>query len=302
MTTSWPAIFFVGLLVAAASGCLKPRVHDLNPAAAAKGPSSPATPFIASVGVKQIRGVASRDRRLARTHGSGEVASLLRNDRVFETVEEPYLDGGDADFVLETRVKERWGSTGFLNFITWFPGPIIFMPNWRGNRFLVEITAQMDLIDTATGERTAYEASTHHEMVHRSANPIGHLLGAAIIVPGVVRGIRSISPKGPYRQVIYAEAYPKLWKRLVAMLVADLEPRYTAREEEMKTRCGARFESPPQVGGSWPDFQTCQLRRFEEVGRRQTEEGSATIYLRDDGKTRVLVILDEIVGWELVRE
>lgn len=90
------------------------------------------------------------------------------------------------------------------NFFTWWRGAIVFTHNWRSSRYIYDVLADIEVID----------AESSHELVHKSGNPFP-FLAASAIVPGVIKGNLSSSPRLKYRQQMYDVAYPNLWKKLL---------------------------------------------------------------------------------------
>lgn len=280
------------------AGC-SAKVYDLTPE---KLPQNLARnmPFFKTIGVEEFG--STHEMTIGGKTLGGQIANLLEKNKIFEKVIYPY-NSGDVDLILKGKVKSNWKSTGFLNFITWFPGPLLFMPNWRGTRFIYELNAEIELIDAGTGKTTGqYQASTVHKLIHRSGNPIGHVFGVAILIPGVVKGVLNTRPRSKYRKMIWAKSYPDLWARVVGQMVDDLEKWQAAREVEMRAHCLDRYDHDPVNGESWQNFVACQNRTFNLVSKESTPNGISSVYVRYDETIYVYVLNGKITKWKFIKQ
>jgi hypothetical protein len=214
------------VLCALSSGCA-PMVVSLDPLYTPV-PVPTAAQRVGSIRVAPLELEPGRQEEAQRWQRG--LPAALEGTGLFRTVVAASGSGEAADFVLRGRVRGDFLPGGLKNFLTWFPGPFIFAPNWRGNHFVYETHAELELVDARSQRVVArYEESLHHALIHKSGNPVGHLLGAAIIAPGVVRGILNVRPRRRYRSLIYEQAYADLWDQLGARLVTDLVPYYAER-------------------------------------------------------------------------
>lgn len=232
------------------------------------------------------------------------LADELREANLFSTVVYPAGEWTEADVTLRGRVSHRWPSVAGDVFVTHFPGGLIFMPSWHGLQYPFEAKATVDLIDGRSGSVVeTYEASTSHQFVHKSANP-AHFLGAAVIVPAVVRGAVLGHARGKRRTLTYEVAYPELWRKIVQQIAAD-DLRVDRRLEgpadrgpSRSTGCEGDLAGPPRIGEEWERYRSCSESRFRLTGQIQLPEGVASIYQEDasDG-IEVYVVDGNVLRW-----
>jgi hypothetical protein len=271
------------------------KVVNLEPDAM-PGRYEPESPFPESVGVERcsMSGALLREEEIC----SAGLAAALWDDRVFRNVNHPYEGRTEVDLILKSEIEGYWRHGGFLNFITWFPGPLLFMHNWRGTRFIYEADAKVELVDAETMQTIGtYRGSTSQQLIHRSTNP-GPMFGALIVIPGVVKGATNVRPREKYRAMIYEATFRDLGQIVAAELVEERRSFYAERDESMRARCESRLDAPPAVGQRWEDFESCQSARFEASGESHLAEGTASIYSNDDRSVNVYVIDGAIVRWE----
>lgn len=295
-----PIGLIFGTVAALLAGC-GPKVYDLSPG---KLPPDFAQklPFSKTIGVEEFS--STHKITIEDKTPGGQIANMLVKNKIFEKVIYPYNNENEnVDIILKGKIKTNWKSTGFLNFITWFPGPLLFMPNWRGTRFIYELNTEIELIDADSGKTAGqYQTSTLHKLIHRSGNPIGHIFGAALIIPGVVKGSLNIWPRRRYRKMIWDKSYPDLWARAVGQMVNDLEKWQAAREVEMRARCSNRYDHDPVNGDSWQNFVACQNNSFNLASQESTPNGINSVYVRYDGAIYVHVFNDKITKWKFVKK
>jgi hypothetical protein len=290
-TIRWIAFFSC---LALSGGCAI-KVVNLTPAMA-PGRESAETPFEDTVAVEVLRGTDSGGYEDAADFQQG-LAQALREGRVFRRITDPQAADYQVDFVLRGTVGGEFHSSSLLNFITWFPGPIVLMHHWRGTRFTYDARADIEMVDARTEMVVGrYHVENREELIHRSANPF-HGLGAILILPGVLKGVSSISPSERYRSLLYAAAYSKLWDPLVAQIIADRGPYYAKRRRERIERCGGKLNEPPIVGTAWAEFTACQTGRFRPRREEDTPEGRVTVYMNEAGSIEVHVRDGSIVRW-----
>lgn len=230
----------VVLVIALGAGC-RAHVRTLEP----RTPPSAYRPLVAyplTVGIVGPEGQA-----VAGGLQEG-LADFLINEQVFERVVFPYREGkDDADLVLELDANGAFEGGGAANFFTWFPGGLLLIPNFRGTRWTYAAQADLTVRDGQTQQPVAhYRASTRHMSIHQSSSP-GPFISALLIVPAVIKGARVTSPRRPYTDMIYARAYPDLWKQLSSQIVAD-ESRY----KEIAARVNARHAQRTAAAGAPP--------------------------------------------------
>lgn len=136
-------------------------------------------------------------------------------------VEYPYSGYGNVDYIIDTELTADFRNYGFQNFLTWFPGPLIFAHSWRGNRFVYDLTAIANVLNVKTGSRKQYTVKSTHTVTHRSGNPF-HFLGAAMVFPGIIKASLSTWPHKRYREAVYKVAYDDLWDRLSIQIANDI--------------------------------------------------------------------------------
>lgn len=225
------------------------------------------------------------------------LSESLKSAGGFKYVASPHFDDADVDIVVRGEVSGEFQNRGFLNFITWWPGPFLFMHNWRGSRFLFDAQADVELFDnrlnTVVGK---YHAKTSHELVHRSNNP-GPMFAALIVVPGVIKGIMTSWPREKYRRQMYEVAYPDLWKQISQDIAKDQANRHAKRVELLRPKCENRVDQPPVIGMKWEEFISCQTRHFTLLGQQQTDAGLAYIYENLGKSIRIQVIDGIIARW-----
>jgi hypothetical protein len=279
-----------------------PTVSNLDPVTAR--PDWPTLPFSASVTVEPFevpeRGEAQGEKISAQYRDSA-LTRMLREHRVFARTETAANRGFQSDLVLRGEVRARWDPLGAKNFFTWWPGGLFLVPNWHGTRMQFFANARTELMDARTGEVVGtYEASTAHEVVHRSPTP-GPFFGAAIIVPNVIRGARFTYPRDMYKEVMYPIAYSALWQKIAGQIVEDLAGKYASEAEARRERCGDQLGQPPRVGLLWTEFVSCQSDYYEHFAEAVMKEGSASVFIHAASGSRIYVVDGEIVSWEMPR-
>jgi hypothetical protein len=287
------------IAVAFATTSCAPVVSSLEPVAGK--PDWPVLPFPASVTVEPFEVPHSGDDRSDRIfarYRDPALTKLLREHRVFARTEKEADQSFPTDLVLRGEIRARWDPLSSDNFFTWWPGGLVLAPHWRGTRMQFFAEAQTELVDTRTGEVVGrYEASTAHEVVHRSASP-GPFFGAALIFPNVIRGARLTYPRERYKRVMYPIAYPELWQQIAGRIVGDLGDMYAAGAKARGERCGDRLDLPPRIGEPWTEFVSCQSDYYEHFAEAKLEEEIASVFVNAEDGSRIYVVDDEIVRWE----
>jgi len=227
-----------------------------------------------------------------------DLANVLRSEGAFNNISHPVNTNDNVELLIRGKVSGKFRKKSAKNFFTWWPGPLIFAHNWRGTRFVYDAFADIELINAGTGEVLGnYHAESAHELIHKSAGP-GPFLGALVIIPGVIKGAVSVSPRGRYRKRMYEAVYADLWHKVAVMITQGQEVRNTNAVAEMKQKCGNKFDAKPQIAGVWATFLTCQSRQFRMLGQEPSKKGIATVYVSDDQQLQVHVTADgKIVGW-----
>jgi hypothetical protein len=260
-------------------------------------PAWPSPPFPASVALENFSGQAS-DGKFSEGQSADGLAQILLDQKVFARVKAPGSGDGRTDLILRGDVQSHWDARGAANFFIWWPGGLVFAPNWYGTRMRFFTQATVELVDAGTGARVGeYSASTSHELVHRSASP-GPFFGALIVVPGVVRGATLTWPRAKYKAMVQPVAYAELWQRVAAEIVKDRKPVYIAEAEARRRRCGARLDLPPSVGQSWEAFYGCESSYYEATTQVMTDEGRASIFVNPADGSTIYVIDGAIARWQ----
>ena len=233
------------------------------------------------------------------------LADFLANEQIFTDIVYPYHDGQDeVDVILQARVDGDFRGGGAANFFTWFPGGLLLIPNFRGTRWTYEAHATVDALDAHTKQPIGhYVAETLHESIHRSASP-GPFFSAALIIPAVIKGARVASPRRPYTNMLYAEAYPDLWKQIGAQIIAQ-EPQYLAISERVRKPSYAQarasgmghsgYSTPPALQPPAPTQPSAPARTRPPV-RNATERppSYADLYSK---RVAVVVGIDHYDAW-----
>lgn len=277
------------------SGCTTFRVENLRPPREAQ--ALRANPIIEEVvRVEKMRIGPKDEYGDAHTWQQG-LAKSLQSDAGFEHVSSVGIDEVGVDLVVRGVVEGEFRNRGFLNFITWWPGPFLFMHNWRGSRFMFDASADVEVFDTHLNSVVGkYHATTSHELVHRSNNP-GPMFAALFVVPGIVKGIISSWPRQKYRRQMYRVAYPDLWRQIAQDIARDQEVRHARRLDILRAKCAAGVDHSPEIGMSWNDFLSCQTRHFALLGTQHTDDGLAYVYENFGKDFRIQVIDGQITRW-----
>jgi hypothetical protein len=288
-----------GLLVALCaawllSGCAA-KIVNLKPQDVAK-PTG--LPFEDSVGIETMTGNPGADAELKTWQG--DLATVLRKERIFKRVDDPYRSDRPTNLLLRGKVTGEFrgrGGYGFLNFLTWFPGPFILMHHWRGTRFEYAARADVELVETETRRVVGnYTAETAHKLIHQSSTP-GPFFAALVVIPGVVKAINSTWPRPKYRQMICERAYEDLWQLVAARIARDRVGYYADRRERRRKHCGDRLGADPVVGSTWEEFEACQLSKFMVWGQEASDLGTVTVYVNADRSLEIHVVDGRIVRW-----
>lgn len=284
---SWPIILLF------ISGCTTFKIVDLKPEALISSTGHPTTTI---AGVETIQ-VTNGEYRDAERWQQG-LAEALRDEGAFKSVAHSYIDKENIDILIRGEVEGKFRHQGAKNFFTWWPGPLIFAHNWRGTRYIYDAHANIEVIDASTGKLLGeYQAESSHELIHKSANP-GPMIAALTIIPGVIKGAMSVSPRKKYRTLMYKVAYPNLWKKMAIKIDEDQSKRNFQRVVLLKGQCGLRLDATPEVGMVWSEFISCQTRNYRLSGQKSMESGVVSVYIRNDRYYRIHVSKDDrIVSW-----
>jgi hypothetical protein len=254
------------------------------------------TPFEESVAAETLRLTDVDGYKDAARFQQG-MEQALRESGVFRSVLNSQAADYQVDLILRGTVGGEFRSSKFLNFITWWPGPVVMMHSWRGRRFTYVARAEIEMLDARTGTVVgSYHLENRHELVHRSASP-WHALGVVIIIPGVIKGALSIDPDQQYRSALYAAAYSDLWKKLGVRIIAERGSYHAERRREQVERCGAKLNGPPVVDAAWSEFAACQTGRFRPRREEDTPGGRVTVYVNEARSIEVHVMGGVIVRW-----
>jgi hypothetical protein len=294
---------FAVLALAACLACA-PRITSLEPEQAL--PPWPNAPFPGSVAVEPLLvhdgGYLAGDAdRLQESFEIGGLSESLRRNRIFTRVDSGDGSQQGSDLVIRGEMTGAWDPRASENFATWFPGGLVFAPNWQGTRQDYAAEARVDVFVRATGEQLgSYEARTSHELVHRSGSP-GPFFGAAIIVPNVMRGVRLAYPRSRYKQLMYPAAHSRLWDELAAKIAADARVIQVAAAKAQRRRCGARLDRPPTIGQAWSKFVSCQSADFVPTSEQRSRDRVTSVFLDEAGGVQVTVADGRIVRLEKIR-
>lgn len=276
------------------TGCTTFQIVDLKPQASTI--SNPEYSTNAIAGVETMKVMHSEYKDAGEWHQG--LADALRDEGVFKTVSHPYIDKENIDVLIRGEVGGDFRHHGAKNFFTWWPGPFVFAHNWRGTRYIYDAYANVKVTDANSGELLGeYHAESSHELIHKSNNP-GPIISALIIIPGVIKGAMSVSPREKYRQQMYEVVYPDLWKKIANKIDEDQSKKHFQRVAALKEKCGLRLDAAPEVGLVWSEFASCQTRNYRLLGQEPMESGVISVYIRNDRYYRVHVAKDgRIVRW-----
>lgn len=286
-------IVLLGCLASTASGC---RTFSIAPLKPVNVPPTTGTPFQDTIAFEALRLGAGSHPDAQKWEDM--LPEVLLSEHVFDAVVPVDRSKGSEHFLLRGEVGGAFRPRGTANFFTWFPGPFVLAHGWRGTRFTYDARADLELVDRRTLEVVGrYHAETTHEMVHRSYNP-GPIIGAALILPGVIKGLMTTKPSANYRKRVYEEAYGDLWEQSARQIAADRADYYHQQTEERRARCGG-LDQPPVVSVEWSAFTYCQTRRFTESRRHPVgnNDEPATVYLSTDRALEIVVSDGRIAGW-----
>ena len=202
--------------LALATGCTTVEVVSIDDRVAPSWPDALPLPLTVGVEPLALEPDAFGDAR----DWQRRLPQVLRERDVFRRVLDDARDP-DAQLRISGRVGGRFEPAGLGNFLTWIPGPFIYMQAWRGSVFVYDAQTQLEVREACSGEVvTTLDVATRHEFSFRSGNP-GYVFGALIIVPGVIRGVMAQEPREEYRRQTYERAYADLWSRVAAELAND---------------------------------------------------------------------------------
>ena len=259
------------------TGCTTFQIVDLKPQALISSNPEYSTNAIAGVETMSIIHSEYSD---AGQWQQG-LADVLRDEGVFKSVSHPYIDKDNIDILISGDVGGDFRHHGAKNFFTWWPGPFIFAHNWRGTRYIYDAYANVKVTDANSGEILGeFHAESSHELIHKSNNP-GPIIGALVILPGVIKGGMSVSPRVKYRGQMYEVAYPNLWKKIAIKIDEDQSKKYNQRVSSLKEMCGLRLDQTPEVGMIWSDFISCQTRNYRLLGQEPMASGVVSVYVRN---------------------
>jgi hypothetical protein len=286
------SVLFTTLLI---SGCTTFQIIDLNP-------HTPEYAYNGGRIIDQIVGVQQLNVALSQEYVDADswqqgLAEALRSENNFANVIYPYQKKEDVNIVIRGNVSGNFRHHGAKNFFTWWPGGLIFAPNWRGTRYIYEARAEVEVVDAQSGKvLERHHAETSHELIHKSSNP-GPFFGALILFPGIVKGSLSVSPRAKYRKLMYEEAYSSLWDTLSKSIIASESKRYSQYLKSVQQLCGERLNKEPVQGTKWSEFVSCQTQKYILLGREPSKEGTVSVYLSKNRLLRVHVINGNIVRW-----
>ncbi len=267
------------------TGCTTFQIVDLKPQVLVSGNLEHSVNSIA--GIETIRVIDSEYRDAGEWEQG--LADVLRDKGVFKSVSYPYIDKGNIDIIISGEMEGEFRHHGAKNFFTWWPGPLLLAHSWRGTRYIYDAHADIKAIDANTGELLGeYHAESSYELIHRSYNP-GHVLGALLIIPGVVKGGINVSPREKYRQQIYEVVYPNLWEKIAINMDEDLSKKQSQRIVSLKDKCGRHFDETPEIGMVWSEFISCQTRKYGFSGQETIEGSVVSVYTSNDRYFRIYV-------------
>ena len=177
-------------------------------------------------------------------------ADFLVNEQVVEEVVYPYDPQQHVvDVVFQVDAQGQFERGGAANFFTYLPGGLLLLPTFRGVRWVYDTSAEVKAIDARTGQPIGqYKGAASYRSVDRG-NAFGHFFGTLIIVPSLIQGIRHTKPHRSYTDMLYAAAYPHLWKTIAAQVVAQ-DAEYAAIGAESAERRQYAQPAPDPYGPS----------------------------------------------------
>jgi len=292
-------LLYISSIVFFINGCNSLQVVDLKPEPQITNNINKPTNLVASIETKHVGDKQYSDS----WQWEQGLANVLRDKDMFKTIIQPDQGKEKADIIIKGEVGGVFHYSGTKNFFTWWPGAIFFAHSWRGTRYSYDTHANYKVTDAYTGELLGeYHAETSHELVHSSGNP-GHMLGALIVIPGVIKGATSISPRQRYRQRIYKVVYPSLWEKISAQIIRDLSKRHSKKLASIQMQCAEHLDETPKIGMVWDEFTQCQTRKYRMLGEEsQGLEDSVAIYVSYDRHYRIHVAKNgRIVRWYVLK-
>jgi hypothetical protein len=289
-------LLLAGLLALGTGGC-RIAVNSLSEGFVSPPPLAELPPV--TLRVERLTHAEGKSTRYPPALEDGLVEAL-RAARLFAAVYSPDTmapEAATADLILRGEILTEWGSQGAANFFTYFPGGLIFAPNWRGTRWDYQAMVNLEIVDVASEEIIgSYVVESNHQLVHRSGNPM-HFLFAAMVIPATVIGSGKSWVRANYRKSVHDKAYPDLWQRVAAQISNDRGPASIAALSALRERCGERYDEAPTIGNAWATFRDCQPGYYRKLGEQQTSSGTAEVFEDIAGHWRIYVVDGQISQW-----
>ncbi len=135
-----------------------------------------------------------------------------------------------------------------------------------------------DIYDAHTEEILGkFHAESSYELSHKSGNPFP-FVGALMVIPGVIKGSLSASPRSKYRYQIYEATYQNLWKRIAVLIAKDQSKIQAQRNTQLQEKCSQRLDQKPKIGLVWSKFISCQTNKYRLLGEETMESDIVAYY------------------------
>ena len=214
---SWLIVAIISLCFLVLSGCNSLQVTSLD---------QNANPLTIDHRVQATAGIERN--QLGKNDQSPEVKDwpnklpeVLKQEGVFSQIIYPFKKNDVVDLIVHSTTTGKFRDGGAANFFTWWPGPFIFAQAWRGTQFIYDLSADVELTDGRTSKVVGkYHAEASYKLVHSSWSAF-HILGTALIIPGIIKASLSTSPRDAYLREIYKKAYPEIWMKIAASISED---------------------------------------------------------------------------------
>lgn len=214
---SWLIVAIMSLCFLLLSGCSSLKVTSLDQNTK---PLTINQRVMATAGIERNQ-LGQNDESPEVNEWSNKFPEVLKKEGVFSEIIYPYKRNDVVDLIVHSTTTGKFRDGGAANFFTWWPGPFIFAQTWRGTQFTYDLAADVELTDGRTNKVVGkYHAETSYKLVHSSWSAF-HILGTAILIPGIIKGSLSTSPRGTYLTEIYKKAYPEIWMKIAASISED---------------------------------------------------------------------------------
>ncbi|MCK5830703.1 MAG: hypothetical protein KAH20_10415 [Methylococcales bacterium] len=231
------------------------------------------------------------------------LAEALRKEGFSKTLSKSFNDKTNVDLLIRGTVSGHFRDNKAKNFFTWWPGAIIFAHSWRGTQYIYDAQADIEVIDAQT-EKTLgkFHAESSYELSHKSGNPFP-FLGALVVIPGVIKGGVSASPRSKFRYQMYEVTHQNLWKKIAVLIAKDQLKIQSQHNTQLQEKCSQRLNQKPTIGLVWTKFISCQTNKYRLLGQETIESNVVSVYLSSDRSIRVHVANDgRILRWFLLKK